>query len=42
MNLVVVEAADAGGLDPSRLCFQIEHLTNHGGRSLLGWDARSL
>ena len=28
MNLVVVETADAGGLDPSRLCFQIEHLTN--------------
>ena len=31
MNLVVVETADAGGLDPSRLCFQIEHLTNHAG-----------
>ena len=28
MNLVVVKTADAGGLDPSRLCFQIEHLTN--------------
>ena len=31
MNLVVVEAADAGGLDPSRLRFQIEHLANHAG-----------